>query len=520
MNGEKEAHVWVMNYDDTNHWLECACGATKDVAAHALEHHNEVPVTCTTDGTSAYDTCSVEGCQYSTPVTSIKAKGHTPIASLDRAPTCTEPGLHGAVTCSACGEELEKSAEIPSLGHSWDLEVPATEPTCTEPGNVAYWHCSRCKKYFCDNEGKTEIKEDELVIQPGHKLTAVPAVKPTCTEPGNSAYWTCSVCEKAFKDEKGTTEIEKNGWIIEATGHTPGDAREENRVDPKPGVEGSCDSVVYCTVCNAELSRERRTIDPLPLPRYTIVFNNEDGTELARMLVLAGEMPVFSDNLPYKEQTRSATYHFIGWSPEIVPATQNAVYTAVYGADPVLYTVSFTSLPDNMVEINGEDYEDVAVEAGKACPEPPALPDFTNRDVEYTFSHWTRNENNIAEVYDFSTPVWENLTLWAIYAYTDGEGKTQYKVGHDAACYIATCVYGSYDCPEVWVLRRFRDNVLAESVPGRMFIRVYYAVSPYLVRWFGDQEWFRGSWRLLLDPFVKSLRAAGFEDTPYNDPAY
>lgn len=25
-----------------------------------------------------------------------------------------------------------------------------------------------------------------------------------------------------------------------------------------------------------------------------------------------------------------------------------------------------------------------------------------------------------------------------------------------AGCYIATCVYGSYDCPQVWILRRFR----------------------------------------------------------------
>ena len=24
-------------------------------------------------------------------------------------------------------------------------------------------------------------------------------------------------------------------------------------------------------------------------------------------------------------------------------------------------------------------------------------------------------------------------------------------------CYVATAVYGSYDCPEVWVLRRYRD---------------------------------------------------------------
>lgn len=27
-------------------------------------------------------------------------------------------------------------------------------------------------------------------------------------------------------------------------------------------------------------------------------------------------------------------------------------------------------------------------------------------------------------------------------------------------CYIATCVYGSYDCPQVWILRRFRDDIL------------------------------------------------------------
>lgn len=38
-------------------------------------------------------------------------------------------------------------------------------------------------------------------------------------------------------------------------------------------------------------------------------------------------------------------------------------------------------------------------------------------------------------------------------------------------CYIATAVYGSYDCPEVWTLRRFRDNFLAENWLGRMFIR-------------------------------------------------
>ena len=27
-------------------------------------------------------------------------------------------------------------------------------------------------------------------------------------------------------------------------------------------------------------------------------------------------------------------------------------------------------------------------------------------------------------------------------------------------CYIATCVYENYDCPQVWTLRRFRDETL------------------------------------------------------------
>ena len=45
------------------------------------------------------------------------------------------------------------------------------------------------------------------------------------------------------------------------------------------------------------------------------------------------------------------------------------------------------------------------------------------------------------------------------------------------ACYIATAVYGSYDAPEVIVLRHFRDHILARSVAGRLFIHCYYFIS-------------------------------------------
>ena len=91
------------------------------------------------------------------------------------------------------------------------------------------------------------------------------------------------------------------------------------------------------------------------------------------------------------------------------------------------------------------------------------------------------------------------------------------KKNNDSGCYVATCVYGSYDCPQVWTLRRFRDNTLAETMLGRAFIRTYYAISPTLVKWFGNTLWFKKMWKGTLDRMVSKLQANGVEDTPYQD---
>lgn len=90
-------------------------------------------------------------------------------------------------------------------------------------------------------------------------------------------------------------------------------------------------------------------------------------------------------------------------------------------------------------------------------------------------------------------------------------------IGERSGCYVATAVYGSYDCPEVWTLRRFRDYSLAQNWCGRVFIKVYYAVSPTLVKWFGRTAWFNKLWRGPLDKLVSRLKAEGYDDSPYND---
>lgn len=96
--------------------------------------------------------------------------------------------------------------------------------------------------------------------------------------------------------------------------------------------------------------------------------------------------------------------------------------------------------------------------------------------------------------------------FWGGYTHENNEG-----------CYIATAVYGSYNCKEVWVLRRYRDYVLYEHFIGRIFIKIYYIISPKIVRIFGKKQWFNKMWKNFLDKKVKNLKDKGYKDLPYQD---
>jgi len=127
-------------------------------------------------------------------------------------------------------------------------------------------------------------------------------------------------------------------------------------------------------------------------------------------------------------------------------------------------------------------------------------------NTTYLTSTITRLGEEVKKVYpDYVAP---SLTT---YSYSNTYSNTS------GGCYVATCVYGSYECPQVWTLRRYRDNTLAETLLGRLFIRTYYAVSPTIVKWFGETAWFKKLWKGKLDRMVAKLKAEGVEDTPYDD---
>lgn len=76
----------------------------------------------------------------------------------------------------------------------------------------------------------------------------------------------------------------------------------------------------------------------------------------------------------------------------------------------------------------------------------------------------------------------------------------------DSGCYVATMVYGSYDAPEVLVLRKFRDNFLQKHNWGRKFISWYYANSPAYVERNKDKKLLNKFIRGGLNTFVRFLR--------------
>lgn len=162
------------------------------------------------------------------------------------------------------------------------------------------------------------------------------------------------------------------------------------------------------------------------------------------------------------------------------------------------------------------------------------------RDIMYTLGNYTDSIfANYSELHTTVVDAWKNgITkhngLMSFFAQKDTNkniimeyvAKVQkYDSSYQApeiktssgGCYVATAVYGSYDCPEVWVLRRYRDYTLAETWYGRAFIKTYYAISPTLVKWFGHTGWFKKLWKGKLDLMVSRLQESGIESTPYED---
>lgn len=79
------------------------------------------------------------------------------------------------------------------------------------------------------------------------------------------------------------------------------------------------------------------------------------------------------------------------------------------------------------------------------------------------------------------------------------------KKSNSSGCYIATMAYGDYEHPKVLILRKYRDEILLHSILGRLFVKIYYFVSPKIVFVLRDQKSVNYFFRIILDRFVSTL---------------
>ncbi len=229
------------------------CGKTNTIADpdHKAHGHNYEFASFAWDYSTAVPTCIVNlVCSHDSKHTDT-AEAEVAFAGYDKGDCQT---LESTTYKATYGEETELSVPVNGTNYgSHNIEfVPATGD-CQTDGNIAHYKCTvtGCNELYADEEGTTPLKPEDVVAKGEHTYTAV-VTDPTCTSKGYTTY-TCSRC--------GDTYI---GDETEMAAHTAGTPVFENNVDATCGESGSYDEVVYCTVCNFEISRETKTTDAIP----------------------------------------------------------------------------------------------------------------------------------------------------------------------------------------------------------------------------------------------------------------
>ena len=123
---------------------------------------------------------------------------------------------------------------------------------------------------YCDVCGEELSRKTEVLEATGHtegEAVAENETPATCTEDG--AYDLVVYCDTCGE------ELSRERAVLEATGHTEGEEVHENDREATCLAEGGYDLVTYCDVCGEELSRRSVTVPKTDHTRAAAVRENE-----------------------------------------------------------------------------------------------------------------------------------------------------------------------------------------------------------------------------------------------------
>lgn len=267
---------------------------------------------CKTDGIYDFITkCEVCGEELSRKTVTENASGHNPststVENYVEATETSDGNYNEVVHCKDCGEILSsetKTVHFPDeitmiencvIGENNSFElvtyckncgeeisritvelskVEAVEPTKTTAGSVEYFTDGNGNKYVIEDDKFTEKSDVSISYCEKFNHVSGEAVKENLVENNsctvNDEYESviyCSVCGEELSREK---------VIVDAKDHTPMAAKTENLINATEGADGSFDEVIYCEDCGIVISAVTKAIH---LPDEKTVIENATVSE-------------------------------------------------------------------------------------------------------------------------------------------------------------------------------------------------------------------------------------------------
>ena len=150
------------------------------------------------------------------------------------------------------------------------------------------------------------------------------------------------------------------------------------------GDDGTGEDLGYTIyIATVELDGETYTDSIKEIKTFLISFVDYDGTPLQSSTVNYGETPVFEGEVPSREDDERYSYTFAGWDPEIVPVTEEAIYTAKYDAEGLKFTIIWQNFDGAELYRLENVLYGATVEYGGETPVRPADKNYT-----YLFAGW------------------------------------------------------------------------------------------------------------------------------------
>ena len=294
-----------------------------------------------------------------------------------------------------------------------------------------------------------------------YKLTSSTA---TCTEAGVETYM-CTKCGDSYTES------------VPATGHTPSPAVKENEVEATCTKSGSYDEVVYCSVCEDELSREHKTV---PMKDHTIVTDAAVSPTCTSEGKTEGSHCSVCSTVIKAQETIPATGHSFTTKPS------NKIATEATCTEPATYYVQCDNCDAISVTVTvpagkelGHDFSNNVEYCANGCgmKNPnytPNVPDLPSIDIPHKPSTNPSNKpsTNPEEPDNPFIDVDENEYYYdaVIWAYKNGitSGYTNTTFEPLLNCtraQVVTFIWRAYDSPEP----QENENTFTDVVEGAYY---------------------------------------------------